>query len=96
MKTHLVLIFGIFLDHVFSQFSRNFIPKYFELKNNHNIGISGNDNSQDEDDKLRYSTRPQFINKKSAFIVNLGHCTGSYLGGNWVRKGTYIQYILLS
>ena len=82
MKTHVVTLFGIFLDCVFSQFSRDFIPKHFELKNTEDHGYA---NTLDEDGKLRYSKMHQFINKKSPFIVNLGHCTGSYLGGNWVR-----------
>ena len=86
MKTHVVILFGIFLDCVFSQFSRDFIPKHFELKNTKDHGYA---NTIDEDGKLRYSKMHQFINKKSPFIVNLGHCTGSYLGGNWVRKGFF-------
>lgn len=87
MKTHVVTLFGIFLDCVFSQFSRDFIPKHFKLKNTEDHGYANS--TLDEDGKLRYSKMHQFINKKSPFIVNLGHCTGSYLGGNWVRKGSF-------
>ena len=96
MKTHVVILFGIVLDCVFSQFSKDFIPKHFELKSTKDHDYA---NTLDEDGKLRYSKRHQFINKKSPFIVNLGHCTGSYLGGNWVSNVlvflAFIAFLLL-